>query len=152
MENWAKVYQDLEKVILAMGFELVDLEFKPLGGRYFLRVFIDSEQGISHCDCSRVSGALDPVLEEGDYFKQSYILEVSSPGLDRLLKKKKDFERFKGKKIKLKTKTLINNQKTFRGLLKGLNNEDKVMVELNKGELLEISLTDLEYARLEIEI
>ncbi len=92
----------LEPVVEDEGLELVDLEYKKEGKRWVLRVFIDGPDGISHNECVRVTRALEPVLEEKDPIPHQYVLEVSSPGLDRPLKTDRDFEKSVGKKLKSK--------------------------------------------------
>lgn len=141
----------LEPVLEHNGFELVDLEYKKEGGRWMLRVFIDGPHGISHEECSRVTRLLSPVLEEEDIIPHSYILEVSSPGLDRPLKKEADFQRFRGKGVMITTFAPIENQRKFRGTLMGLQ-DDCVVVENEQGDEIHIPMESIAKARLQIEI
>lgn len=112
------------------GYELVDAEFVKEYQRWVLRVFIDHPNGIGLEDCEKVSKALSTALDQGDPIPHQYTLEVSSPGLDRPLKTDKDFERFKGQKIKVKTYTSFEGKKTVTGVLAGLVEGDiAVLVE-----------------------
>jgi ribosome maturation factor RimP len=109
------------------GAELVDLQWRPEGGRWILRVFLDKDGGITLDDCEHFSDRIGAVLDESDSISQSYTLEVSSPGLDRVIKKDKDFERFSGKPVKLRIKVAENGQRRFSGVLRGLR-DGKVAV------------------------
>ena len=119
----------LEKTLPGMGYELVDVETSP-GGR-LVRVFIDKADGVNVEDCARVSDHLTRLftVENVDYDR----LEVSSPGLDRPLRKAADFERFAGEEAQLRLRTLIDNRRNFTGVLRGVR-EGKVVVETETGE------------------
>jgi ribosome maturation factor RimP len=140
------------------GMELVDLEFKREGHDWLLRLFIDQPSGISLDDCVNVSRALGVVLEVEDPIDAPYRLEVSSPGLDRPLTKPQDYDRFAGRKVKIKTAVLLDpdesgrGRKTFIGLLQGLR-DNKVALQLadKKALQVEIPLDDIEKANLEID-
>ena len=137
---------DLFKVIGqtldGMGYELVDVEVSP-GGR-LVRVFIDIERGINVDDCATVSQQLQRVLEveEVDYDR----LEISSPGLDRPLKKAADFERFAGQQAQIRIRLPINNQRNFVGVLGGLR-EGGIVLQTEKGEVV-LPLDQVDKARL----
>ncbi len=141
-----------------LGFELVDLQFKNEGKQWALCVFIDKPGGITLDNCAAVSREIGAILEVEDPIKSAYRIEVSSPGLDRPLKKPADFERFAGQKIKLKTLHALDpdqrghTRKTFVGTLLGLK-EDQVRVEQSdkRGGLVIIPLAELEKANLEEE-
>lgn len=112
------------------GYELVDVEFVKEYQSWVLRVFIDHPNGIGLEDCEKVSKALSAALDEGDPIPHQYTLEVSSPGLDRPLKTDKDFERFKGQEIKVKTFSPFEGKKVVTGILAGLAEGDiAVLVE-----------------------
>jgi len=132
----------VEQVVSGLGYELVDLELSPKG-RLF-RVFIDIERGINVDDCATVSNQLTRVfeVENIDYDR----LEVSSPGLDRPLKKLADFERFSGHEIQLRLSLPIGNQRNFVGVLEGVR-DGEVLITTEKGELL-LPYADIEKARL----
>ena len=94
--------------------ELVDVEYKKEGKNWFLRIFIDKEGGVTVDDCTRVSREIEDLIDVEEVVPTSYVLEVSSPGLDRPLKKEKDFLRFKGKRAQVTTYTPIHEQKNFK--------------------------------------
>lgn len=104
------------------GTELYDVEFVKEGGGYYLRIYIDKEGGVDINDCENVSRALDPVLDEADPISEAYYLEVSSVGLDRPLKKEKDFLHFMGQLIEVRTYKAIDGQKEFSGILQSYEN------------------------------
>ncbi len=151
MERIDKIQEIVEPVIEGEGFELVDLEYKKEGGAWVLRVFIDNPQGISHTECKKISNILSPILDIEAPIDHSYILEVSSPGLDRPLKKEEDFERFAGQKIVIKTRVAFDGRKTFKGNLLGLI-EGKIRVELEDGDTISIPKDIIEKVNLEVEI
>ncbi len=120
----------LEPIAKENNVEIDDVEFVKEGPNYYLRVYIDKEGGIFISDCENVSRASDLLLDEIDYITVPYILEVSSPGIDKVLKKEKDFIKYKGRDIELKLYKAINKQKEFVGELVGLeNNELTVIVD-----------------------
>ena len=132
----------LEKTLPGMGYELVDVETSP-GGR-LVRVFIDKADGIVVEDCARVSDHLTRLLtvENIDYER----LEVSSPGLDRPLRKAADFERFAGQDAQIRLKLLVDNRRNFTGTLRGVR-DGKVVVETETGESV-LALENIDRARL----
>lgn len=104
-------------------FELVDVEYVKEGGNWFLRVYIDKPGGIHVDDCELISRALSDLLDEKDYIEDAYILEVSSPGLGRPLKKEKDFERSIGKDVDIRLYRAKNGNKEFSGTLVSYDKE-----------------------------
>ncbi|MCR5369517.1 MAG: ribosome maturation factor RimP [Clostridium sp.] len=112
VENW------LVPVLEPMGFELVDVEYVKEAGTWYLRVYIDKEGGISVDDCETVSRRMDTWLDEEDFISDSYILEVSSPGLGRPLKKEKDYIRNEGCAVEVHLYKAQNGEKDFEGILK----------------------------------
>ncbi len=132
----------IEQVVHGLGYELVDVEFSPRGR--LLRVFLDIERGVTVDDCATVSNQLQRVfeVENVDYDR----LEVSSPGLDRPLKKLADFERFAGQKVQLRLVLPIGNQRNFAGVLEGVRDGEVVLVT-DKGEV-SFPFDDVEKARL----
>ncbi|MCR5283878.1 MAG: ribosome maturation factor RimP [Lachnospiraceae bacterium] len=115
------------------GFELVDMEYIREAGSWYLRAYIDKEGGITIDDCEVVSRAFSDKLDEEDFIEDSYILEVSSPGLLRPLKKDRDFERKLGTRIEIKTYRMEDGKKEFEGVLKAFD-KDTITVELEDGE------------------
>jgi ribosome maturation factor RimP len=132
----------IEQVVSGLGYELVDIEFSPRGR--LLRVFLDIERGITVDDCATVSNQLQRVfeVENVDYDR----LEISSPGLDRPLKKLADFERFVGENAQLRLSLPVGNQRNFVGVLGGVR-DGAVVLETEKGEQL-LPFQDIEKARL----
>lgn len=114
------------------SFELVDVEFVKEGANWFLRVYIDKEGGITLDDCQIVSEELSVLLDEKDPINRRYFLEVSSPGIERPLKKDRDFERFKGSLVKVKTFNAIDGKKSFEGELVGLI-DNKIVIKTDTG-------------------
>ena len=124
----AKTEELLQPLVDAHGFELVDVEYVKEAGNWYLRAYIDKENGITVDDCEVISRALSDKLDEEDYIEDSYILEVSSPGLGRPLKKDKDFQRSIGKEIEVRTFRAIDKQKEFTGILKEFNKDSFTIV------------------------
>lgn len=123
-DNVEKIVEDLvSDIIQGSELELVDVEFVKERD-WYLRVFLDKDGGIELDDCQLVSEKLEAKLDEIDPVKESYYLEVSSPGLDRALKKERDFVRHIGDKVEINTFAPINGVKTIVGTLKGLHDGD----------------------------
>lgn len=127
----------VEEIVLEItnprNFEVVDVEYVKEAGEYYLRVYIDKEGGISLNDCEEVSRALSEILDVKDPIKENYFLEVSSPGLDRPLKKDKDFVRYSGRDVEIKLYKPLNGSKQFEGELVGLeDNNIKVIIDDNE--------------------
>jgi ribosome maturation factor RimP len=119
-----------EPIVAARGLELVDVEYNKEGENWILRVFIDKEGGVSLDDCQEISRSLSDSLDANDPIENSYLLEVSSPGIDRPLKTEKDFKRFTGKLIDLSTYAPINGQRKLTGELLGLEDgEIKIKID-----------------------
>ena len=104
-------------ILEEFGFELVDTEYVKEGDTWYLRTYIDKEGGITVNDCEAVSRPMSDLLDEADFIPDSYVFEVSSPGLGRPLKKEKDYVRSKGKEIEIRTYRAINREKEFYGIL-----------------------------------
>lgn len=120
-------------VVAGFGFELVDVEYVKEAGTWYLRAYIDKPGGITVDDCEIVNRALGDLLDREDFIEDSYILEVSSPGLGRPLKKEKDFVRSQGKEVEIRTYRMVERQKEFRGILKAWDKET-VTIETEEGE------------------
>lgn len=118
------------------SFELVDVEFIKEGTNWYLRVYIDKPGGINLDDCQAVSEELSDKLDKVDPIEQSYFLEVSSPGLERPLKKERDFEKFKGEQVEVKVFQPIDGKKVFEGELIGLV-ENKIVIRITADEIME---------------
>jgi len=118
----SNIAQIINPKLVELGIELVDVNYTREGGHWYLRVFIDKPAGIGLEDCQLVSQTIDPLLDEHDQIPHSYTLEVSSPGLDRPLKKPSDFVKFTGKNIKLITFAPVENKRKFNGKIIGFDN------------------------------
>ena len=143
--------QKTEEILLPIveeyGFELVDVEYVKEGGTWYLRTYIDKEGGISIDDCEKVSRRLSDILDEKDYIDDTYIMEVSSPGLGRPLKKEKDFKRSLGKEVDIRTYRMIDKQKEFTGILIDYD-KDTVTIELDDETLKTFEKGDIALIRL----
>lgn len=123
-----KIQELAEALAVEKGYEVVDLELVREAGAWFLRLFIDRPGGVTLDDCELVNRALSDKLDEVDLIPVNYYLEVSSPGLDRPLKKDSDFERFRGHQVEVKTFAAIGGRKVFRGELQGLKDGQVLLV------------------------
>jgi ribosome maturation factor RimP len=110
-------------IVKAARLELVEVEFKKEGRTHYLRIFIDKPGGVTIEDCQRISHECDLVLDVEDLIPTQYVLEVSSPGLDRPLKTKEEYQRFLKRLVKIKTFQAINGQKKFLGYLQEITEE-----------------------------
>ena len=140
----------IEPVLLTEGLELVDVEYKKEGKNWVLRLFIDKEGGITVADCQKVSYLAGDLIEVEGTITTPYSLEVSSPGLNRVLKREKDFLKFKGRQIHLRSLSPIDNRKKFTGILTDFKHQ-AVFLEVD-GKTLEIPLRQIGKAYLVIEI
>lgn len=137
MAKRADIESRVESMVMPIieegNFELVDVEYVKEGANYYLRVYADKEGGINIDDCVTISRALEAKLDEDDFIFDAYILEVSSPGLGRPLKKEKDFKRSIGKEIDIKLYKAIDKQKEFTGILTGYT-DDEITLEIDGNE------------------
>ncbi|HJV46705.1 MAG TPA: ribosome maturation factor RimP [Bacillota bacterium] len=148
--NVTEVVEGLVTPILEeKNLELVDVEFVKEGNNWFLRVYIDKEEGIDIEDCGNVSELLSKRLDEVDPITNAYFLEVSSPGIERPLKKPKDYIWAKGKKVMIKTSVPIDEMKVFEGTLTEFDGACLTVQESQKS--YQIQLDQVESARLSIE-
>ena len=129
------------------GFELWDVEYVKEGGTWYLRAYIDKPEGIHVDDCEVVSRELSDILDEQDFIDEAYILEVSSPGLGRPLKKEKDFIRSVGKEVEIRTYRMIDRQKEFRGFLKDFD-KNTVTIETDNDETRTFEKSEIALIRL----
>ena len=144
-----KITQIVQPIAQESSLELVDVEFRPSGKRWLLRVYIDREGGVTIADCERVSRELSRTLDVEDVIEHPYALEVSSPGLMRPLKKKTDFERSKGKPCRIISTGAIEGRTDFRGKIVGVVGDD-VEVE-DERDTYKIPLRTIKKANLEFE-
>ena len=120
-------------IVEKYGFELVDVEYVKEGGSFYLRAYIDKPGGITVDDCETVSREFSDKLDEADFIEEAYIMEVSSPGLGRPLKKEKDFKRSIGKEVEIRTYRPIDREKEFYGVLKAYD-ENSVTIDCEEEE------------------
>lgn len=132
----------LEPIVSENEFELVDVEYVKEGSDWYLRAYIDKPGGINIDDCEKVSRAFSDKLDEADFIADAYILEVSSPGLGRPIKKDKDMTRNIGKKIEFKSFKNIDGQKEFSGILTGFD-ENTFTVEDDNGKSFTYNRKDM---------
>ena len=151
MDIEESLFQLLEPVLREYGYELVLVEMTGLPSRRNIRVFVDREGGINVEDCARASRIIDPLIESRSVFPGSYVLEVSSPGLDRPLFKETDYERFAGRKVRIRLRQPIENRRNFTGILKGLKDKKLILVELEEGIQVELPLEQIQKANLVFE-
>ena len=123
----------LEPIVAEHDFELVDVEYVKEGSNFYLRAYIDKPEGITVDDCEVVSRTFSQKLDEEDFIDTAYIMEVSSPGLGRPLKKEKDYLRNLGKELEIRTYRAIDREKEFYGILKAYD-ADSVTIENEDGE------------------
>ncbi len=128
-----RVYALIEETVKAQGVTLWDVRFLKEGANWYLRVFIDKEDGVSIDDCTNVSHAIDPILDEEDPIENSYYLEVCSPGIERELTRDWHFESKLGEKVKLKLYKAIDGKKEFSGKLVSAGSE--IVIESENGNI-----------------
>lgn len=149
----AKIDERIEALILPVfdqEFELVDVEYAKEGKDFYLRILVDKiGDRITLDECTGISRKISAILDEKDPIIEAYMLEVSSPGIDRALKKTRDFDREKGKEIELKLYKAIDGQKEFEGILQGLSDDDMVSVEVN-GNIISFNRKEIAIIRLKV--
>ena len=150
-EEYEKKTEELiEPIVTEYGFELVDVEYVKEGGTWYLRAYIDKPGGITVDDCEAVSRRFSDILDEKDYIEDSYVFEVSSPGLGRPLKKEKDFRRSMGEEVEIRTYRAIDRQKEFTGILDSYDGTS-VTIAYEDGEKQTFSLEDIALIRLALD-
>ena len=146
--------QRTEKFLLPLmeehGFELVDVEFVKEAGVWYLRAYIDKEGGIAVDDCEVISRKVSDWLDKEDFIDESYILEVSSPGLGRPLKKEKDFARSIGKDVEVRLYKALNKSKEYTGALEAYDNES-VTLKMEDGSQMTFQRADIALIRLALD-
>jgi ribosome maturation factor RimP len=140
-----------ERVAIDHGVELVHAEVAGPENKPIVRIFIDKPAGVTHEDCSEVSFHVGTILDVEDFIHASYTLEVSSPGLERGLYKRADYERFAGSKAKLRTRRAINGQRNFRGTILGIEGEEVSFEDRTNGRV-QIPFDAIAKANLEVDV
>src|SRR5678809_77626 len=146
-----KVQEIAERVAIDHGLELVHADVAGPENKPIVRVFIDKPQGVTHENCAKVSLHLGTILDVEDFIHASYTLEVSSPGLERGLYKRADYERFAGSDAKLKTRQPIDGQRNFRGRLVGLEGDELIFEDRTNGRV-RVPLDLITKANLEVDV
>ena len=148
------ISEQIEKIISSLAekenVEIVDIEYVRENGENILRIYIDSPDGVNLDLCTKMSHLFGGEIDKNDPIKDHYILEISSPGIDRILKKEKDFLRFKGFCIKVTTAKAINNQKHFKGQLVAVANNKIVVDDVTNG-IVEIEILNIVRAQVDSE-
>ena len=143
-----KVEELLVKPINDLGYKLYDVQYSKEGKEYYLRVFIDSPNGIDLSDCEKVSNGINDILDSADYIKEQYFLEVSSPGIERILRKDEHLNQNIDKEVEIKLFKPIEGNKEYIGILKKFNDEN-MELEIDENtisiERKNISLIKLHY-------
>lgn len=150
MEIIKKIEELLLPIAQNENVEIVDIEYVKEEGKNVLRIYIDTEKGVNLDLCAKMSNLFGEELDKADPISDNYVLEISSPGIDRILKKEKDFERFKGFRIKVTTVTAINNQKHFKGNLVAVGN-NKIVIDDLTNKIVEIEITNILRAKVDPE-
>lgn len=153
--NVDQVREIAERVAATHGMEIVEVEFRGGGKARMLRLFIDKPSGITHEDCALISHEVGTILDVEDAVSGSYLLEVSSPGLDRKLVRPKDYERFAGKRVRVSTREPVEGSRHLEGRLEGLR-DGRIALRVGGGgkknpvpeRSLEIELSNVEKANL----
>lgn len=142
----AKTEEMIQPILDRMQFELVDVEYVKEGGSWYLRAYIDKEGGITVNDCEAVAREMNVLLDEADFIPDSYIFEVSSPGLGRPLKKEKDYIRNMNQEVEIRTYRAINKSKEFYGLLRAYD-DSSVTIETEEEDTLVFQKKDIALIR-----
>lgn len=129
-----KVETLVKPKIEELGFKLYDVEYAKEGKNFFLRIYIDSEKGIDLTDCEKVTAAINDILDKADYIKSEYFLEVSSPGIEKILRKDSHLEESLGLDIEVKLFKPINKEKTLTGKLIKFDKE-KIYIQIDLEEI-----------------
>ncbi len=145
-----KVIELTNEVIKETDIEIFDVEYVKEGPRYILRIYIDKENGVFIQDCEKVSRSVEVLIDEEDFIKPAYILEVSSPGADRPLKKDSDYTKYAGKMVDLKLYKAIGGVKEFQGELVGLDSENECIKILIDNEEKSFNKSDVAICRLAV--
>ena len=135
----------LENIITNLGYDLYDVFYVKEGKDYYLRIVIDKPEGIDINDCETVNNAINDILDEADYIKEQYFLEVSSPGVERILRKEKHYKRQIGKEIEVKLFKPIEKQKELIGILTEYN-EKEITLSVDEKNI-KIDLKDIALAK-----
>jgi len=150
MESLDRIREIAERVATSEGLELVEVEYRGRSPRAILRIYIDKPAGVTVQDCQLVSQQVGTILDVEDFIEGAYTLEVSSPGLDRKLAKRSDYERFAGQQVKLALRTPHEGSRRYQGKLLGIEG-DTVQVDAGNGHVMRFDYHEIEKANLVVE-
>lgn len=126
-----KVWELIKETVSNLQIDIYDVEYVKEGNGWFLRIYIDKEEGIDINDCETVSRAIEPVIDNAEVLTSQYTLEVSSPGIERVLRRPEHFEKNIGNEIEISLYKSVDNKKSFRGILKEFNDEKIVINDMS---------------------
>ena len=150
-ENYETRFEEiLLPITKENGVEIYDVEYVKEGSDWYLRAYIDKEGGVTIEDCEKVSRAVSGIMDKEDFIEDAYILEVSSPGLGRALKKDKHLARSIGEEVEVKTYKPIEKQKEFSGILKAFD-EESITIETEKETDMKFARSDIALIRLALD-
>lgn len=132
----------------SLGYNIYDVQYAKEGKDYFLRIFIDKKEGIDLNDCEKVSNEINSILDEADYIKEQYFLEVSSPGIERILRKEKHLKEALGKEIEINLFKQIKSKKQFTGILEEFNEEEIILKQSEQNETIQIDRKNISLMKL----
>ena len=151
-DSLSKIEENIEKLVESkineLGYELYDVEYAKEGKDYFLRIFIDSSKGIDLEDCEKVSKEINELIDNSNYIANQYFLEVSSPGIERVLRKDKHLKQNIGKLVEIKLFKAYMGKKIIEGIL---NNYDDACIYLEQGEIVKIDRKDISIIKIKYE-
>lgn len=150
LDNQQKIIEKIEKIVTPvvneMGLSLVDIEYMQDGGYWYVRIYVENLNGeITLEECAAISGKIDEDVDK--LIEQRFFLEVSSPGIERPLKKIEDFIRFKGEKIKVSLKHKINDKKSFEGIITECK-DNIIFLEIEEDYIVEIPFSEVKKANI----
>lgn len=150
LDNQQKIIEKIEKIVIPvvneMGLSLVDIEYMQDGGYWYVRIYVENLNGeITLEECAAISGKIDEDVDK--LIEQRFFLEVSSPGIERPLKKIEDFIRFKGEKIKVSLKHKINDKKSFEGIITECK-DNIIFLEIEEENIVEIPFSEVKKANI----
>jgi ribosome maturation factor RimP len=146
MDVAARAEELLKSSVEAEGLELVHVEYQPRGASSLLRLYIDKPGGVTLSDCQRISRHVSVLLDVEDFIPNQYVLEVSSPGIERPLFKRADYERFAGREIQLMTRTKVEDRKNFTGVIHEVSDQELSLE--SEGRIYRIPLDVIKKAKL----
>lgn len=143
-----KLYTQLETLISSMGYELIGCELLPKGKQKLFRVYIDTPQGVTVDDCSKVSYQVSAMMDVEDPIPGSYSLEISSPGIDRPLFEIKHYHKYIGSQVKIRLHTPVNQRKQYKGVLYRVEGEDVYLLIDDMKQEVKLPFSAIEKANL----